>query len=101
MLMKKHIAQDEGYHYIPLGDYQNYMYISDIDIASTCICKNHELLSIEKLNDTKATFVFRNQEGISKIVEDFWDNKLEVHPLEFANARKNLKSRIYGMKKPY
>jgi hypothetical protein len=99
--MKKHTAQDEGYRYIPLDDYQNYFYISDIDIASTCICKNHELISIEKLSDTKATFVFKNQTNISKIVEDFWDNKIEVHPLEFANARKNLKSRIYGMNKSY
>ena len=98
---KKHIAHDEGYHYVPLGDYQNYIYISDIDVASTCICKNHELVSLEKLNDTKATFIFRNKTDISKTIEDFWNNEAFVHPLEFANARKNLKSRIYGIRKIY
>lgn len=99
--MNKNTKSNDDYKYIDLYDYKNYTYISDIDVASTCICKGHELVSIEKFNEIKATFIFKNQLEISKIIEDFWNNEAFVHPLEFANARKNLKSRIYRMKKNY
>ncbi len=84
--------------YIPLDDYKNFYYCSDIDIGATLVTKNIELVSIDKIGGTKVTFIFKNHPDIKEMVEGFWSNKIEVHPLEFANARKNLKSRIFAMK---
>lgn len=98
MIMKRN--NDEEQH-IPLDDYKNYYYSNDIDVASTLICKGYELVDIAPIGQNKATFVFRNHSAITDAVEGFWSNRIEVRPLEFANVRKNLKSRIFGMRKTY
>lgn len=87
--------------YVSLDDHENYYYSNDIDVASTLICKDYVLTDIVPLNNLKATFVFKNHPTITNVVSDFWFNRIEVDPLEFANTRKNLKSRIYAMQKSY
>lgn len=100
MSMKKNKESDEVEH-VPLDDYKNYYYSNDIDVASTLICKGYELTDITPISHNKATFVFKNHPAITDAVEGFWSNRIEVRPLEFANVRKNLKSRIFGMRKTY
>ncbi len=100
MSMKKNNESDELEH-VPLDDYKNYYYSNDIDVASTLICKGYELTDITPIGHNKATFVFKNHPTITDAVEGFWSNRIEVRPLEFANVRKNLKSRIFGMRKTY
>lgn len=95
MLMKKRMT---GF---PLDDYENYYYSNDIDVASMLVCKGYTLEDIVTVSHKKATFIFKNHPAIKDAVDGFWSNRLEVHPLEFANARKNLKSRIYAMQKDY
>jgi len=95
MFMKKHIAE------VPLDDYKNYYYSNDIDVASVLVCKGYALEDVVPISNNKATFVFKNHPAITDAVDGFWSNRIEVHPLEFANARKNLKSRIFGMRKDY
>lgn len=84
---------------IPLNDYKNYYYTSDIDVASTLICKGYSLEEIVPLSYTKVTFVFKNHSALTDAVDGFWSNRIEVRPLEFANTRKNLKSRVFSLKK--
>jgi hypothetical protein len=98
MFMRKN-KQDEGH--IPLDDYTNYYYTNDIDVASMLVCKGYNLKDVVAISHNKATFVFKNHTAINDAVDGFWSNRIEVRPLEFANARKNLKSRIYGMRKGY
>ncbi len=93
MLMKNHLAE------VPLDDYQNYYYSNDIDVASTLVCKGYTLIDVVTVSHKQATFIFKNHPAIKDSVDGFWSNRLEVHPLEFANTRKNLKSRIYAMQK--
>ena len=88
----------EEFEYIPLDDHEHYAYISDIEIAATLVAKGFTLASIDKISETKATFIFRKERDIEDVVDGFWSNRIEVYPLEFANARKNLKSRIYAMR---
>lgn len=98
MPMKKNNRNKE-LKYLPLDDNSNYFYGNDIDVASTLICKKYQLVDIALVNSTKSTFIFKNHPAITQTVDGFWSNRIEVRPLEFANARKNLKSRIYGMNK--
>lgn len=98
MLMKKHIAEDEGHQYVPLDDWTNYFYSTDFDLAVTLLCKNFEMVTIDAEQNGKKIFVFKNDAGIGDVVDGYWSNRIDVHPLEFANTRKNLKSRLFGMK---
>lgn len=85
----------------PLDDYVNYYYSSDIDVASLLACKGYTLLDIVTVSHKKVSFIFKNHPAIKDAVNGFWSNRIEVHPLEFANARKNLKSRVYAMQRSY
>ena len=96
--MKTHIAEDEGHQYIPLDDWINYFYSTDFDLAVTLLCKNFLMVTIDVEQNGKKIFVFKNEKGIGEVIDGYWSNRIEVHPLEFANARKNLKSRLFGMK---
>lgn len=88
----------EEFEDISPDDYKNFYHCTDIEIAATLVAKGYQLASINKISETKATFIFRKEPNIKAAVDAFWSNKIEVHPLEFANARKNLKSRIYAMR---
>lgn len=96
--MKKHIAHDEGYQYVPLDDWTNYFYTNDFDLSVTLLCKGYNLVTIDAEQGGKKIFVFKNSTGIGDAIDGYWTNSIEVKPLEFANARKNLKSRLYGMR---
>lgn len=78
---------------------------TDIDVASTLLCKGYELAHVflltgSKANGRKACFVFHGHPAIEDAVQGFWSNRIEVTPQQFANARKGLKSRVYGILKP-
>jgi hypothetical protein len=88
----------EEFEDISPDDYKNFYHCTDIEIAATLVSKGFQLASINKTSETKATFIFRKEVNIEAVVDAFWSNKVEVYPLDFANARKNLKSRIYAMK---
>jgi len=94
----QHNANIQESLYIPLDDYVNFYYTNDVDLASALVCQHFELVSIDKINDRKVTFIFKNQKGITEAIDDFWTNRMAVQPLAFANARKNLKSRIFAMR---
>ena len=98
--MKKS-SNNEDWKYVPLEDTENYYYCEDIDVAACLIAKRYTLVDISPINEIKATFIFQTHLTLSDTIKGFWDNTIEVHPLEFANARKNLKSRIYTMNKHY
>ena len=101
MIMQKNINANEDYQYIPLDDWKNYFYTSDFDLAVTLVCKNYTLATIDTEPSNKMVFVFKNKIGLSDVVDGYWSNRITVNPLEFANQRKNLKSRIFGMRKNY
>lgn len=100
--MQKHIAHGEGYRYIPLEDPKDYFSTFDFDLAVFLICKEYELETIDTREDKRLVFIFKkDSRDILDIVDEYWSNKTTVSPLDFVNVRKNLKSRIYGMRKPY
>lgn len=97
MPMQKHIAYNEGYKYVPTNE--NDLSTSDFDLSVTLICKGYNLEIIDTEPNGKLIFIFKNTVGISETIDGYWSNKIIVSPLEFANARKNLKSRIFAIQK--
>jgi hypothetical protein len=101
MSMQKNINANEDYEVIPLDDWKNYFYSTDFDLAVTLLCKNYTLATIDAEHGGKMVFVFKSGSGLGDVVDGYWSNRVSVNPLEFSNARKNLKSRIFGMRKNY
>tara|TARA_B100000745_G_scaffold58094_2_gene34443 strand:- start:2883 stop:3161 length:279 start_codon:yes stop_codon:yes gene_type:complete len=83
--------------YIPLDDYINFYYTSDIAVATTLVVRGYELVSIDKPKpNARATFVFKRDLGMDELVDGFWADRIEVKPLQFMTALKTLKSRVYN-----
>lgn len=97
MLMKN----NKDFEYVLLNDPNRYFYTYDFDFAVTLLCKECNLVTIDSEPGGRLVFIFDEIPKIKEIFDGFWANKISVDPLEFANIRKNLKSRIYGMKKGY
>lgn len=89
------------FQYIPLNDWNKYFYTFDFDLSVTLVCKKCELVTIEPELNGKLVFVFKNCAEIKELVNGYWGNRITVNPLDFAHTRKNLKSRIFGLKKNY
>lgn len=59
------------------------------------ICLYFPLDSIDKSNPSKSKFLFVREDGLDQLVEGFWRGDLLVKPLDYFNAIKLLKSRLY------
>ena len=87
--------QQEENHVEP---YDNTMLsVGDIDTASMLVAKGHELVSVDKINNKKSGFIFRKTRDAEKLIQDYWLDRVDVRALAFATARKNLKSRLFGL----
>lgn len=95
------MKNNNDFEYIPVSGVENYFYTHDFDFAVTLICKDCDLITIDSEPGGRMVFIFEDTPEIKEIFDGYWANKITVDPLEFTNARKNLKSRIYGMKKNY
>ncbi len=89
-------SHPEEYKYIPLEDYQNYLYTFDLGAASSLVSAGFELVSLDKANPKKVQFIFRREVGIEKVVDDYWADRLEVKARAFFDNMKMLKNRIYS-----
>ncbi len=70
-------------------------YYQTSDIAlSAAISLFIPLDSIDNSNPTRAIFIFKRDEGIDKIIENYWKNTLRVDPQAYFNKLKNLKTRL-------
>jgi len=91
--MNKHIGHEDGYNYDYFDEYRT----KDIEIASSLIAVNFELISIEKGKGRELWFVFHNTEELADVVESFWDHSMQLSPLLFSTTRRNLKNRIFAL----
>jgi hypothetical protein len=94
--MKKHIAHDEGYRYVRTDD--ELVNLSDFDLAVTLLSKGFAMNMIRDDGYGKKIFVFKHERNIDDVINGYWSNQIDVKPLDFVNNRKNLKSRIFGMR---
>ena len=74
---------------------ENYFKTSDLTLATT-LSLHFPIIKLERLNPHKVVFVFDHFPDLDQMVEQFWQNKLYVEPLQFASQLKNLKTRIYS-----
>lgn len=68
----------------------------DLGCSSALISSGLELVSLDKTNPRKVQFIFRRENRIEKVVDDYWADRLEVKARTFFDNIKMLKNRIYS-----
>jgi hypothetical protein len=70
---------------------------TDIGFATTLVVCDFELLSIRQSeHGDRATFVFKKEEGMKEIENDYFYDRIDVSPFKFMMTLKTLKSRLYS-----
>ena len=69
---------------------------SDLGLTTTLVTLNFPLVDIKKTSSSKALFIFKRIGGIDTVINSYWQNALEVNPLEYFNNLKSIKTRLYS-----
>lgn len=76
---------------------KEYYQTSDLSLATT-ISLFYPIQEIDKTDPRKASFSFKQDKKLGKLVDSYWRGELKVNPLAYFNELKNIKGRLYGEK---
>lgn len=68
----------------------------DLGVSAALMCKDFELLALDKTNPRKALFIFRRADQIDEYADLYFSDRLEVKARSFFDAVKALKNRLYS-----
>jgi len=68
----------------------------DLGLASVLITFGYQLLELEKSNPKKVRFIFKREKSIEQVINDYWDDKIQLPAQTLLNNQKMLKNRIYS-----
>ncbi|OGH23827.1 MAG: hypothetical protein A2629_00075 [Candidatus Levybacteria bacterium RIFCSPHIGHO2_01_FULL_41_15] len=68
---------------------------SDLALA-TVISLSYPIEAIDRLNPRKAEFIFKRDDGLDTLIENYWRGELRVEPQTYFNQLRIIKSRLYG-----
>ena len=71
---------------------------SDLGLASIISSLGYNLVCLEKFEEKKLEFVFKNDKRLKTIVQKYWEKNLRIEPQAAFAHQKMLKSRIYNEK---
>lgn len=69
----------------------------DIGLAAALVTLGYSLYMVEKVEAKKSQFIFNRDEHIDRMVNEYWDNKLELPVRSFYDSLKMLKNRLYSV----
>lgn len=93
--MKKSKNNDD-FEYVPLGNSKEYFQTSDLGLATALCCRSYELLSLDKQDPRKVSFIFKRELGIEDDADAYWSNELETKARTYFDNLRTLKNRIYS-----
>lgn len=74
----------------------DYYETTDLGLAAALTAAGFMLADVDKTEPRRAVFVFVPSNGLSKAVNDYWNDRLSVSALSYADAMKRLKTRLYS-----
>lgn len=77
----------------------NFLRTTDICLGTALRCKGYKIVKIENDSLTKLAFFFEKNKGINKTIDQYFEQKLLVEPIQFFTTLKQIKTRIYNIKK--
>ena len=69
----------------------------DIGLAAALVTLGYSLWDVDKTNYKKSQFIFKRDEHIDKMLNDYWDNKLTLPARSLLENQKMLKNRLYSV----
>lgn len=81
----------------PLSQAQDELWATfDLGCVAAIIGAGYKLVSLDKENPRKVQFIFRRSDGLIKVVDNYWADRLIVKARTFFDTIKMLKNRIYS-----
>ena len=74
--------------------------VNDLGQATALVCSGFEVIDLAPNPDSeRVTFYFRQSQKINETAQLYWSGKLSVDAKQYWQEMKNLKTRLYGLKK--
>ncbi len=70
---------------------------SDLPLVAALLSHGAKIEFLERNGGPRVSFYFRRERALDKLVEAFWAHSLTVEPLQYFNALKEAKTRLYGV----
>jgi UTP-glucose-1-phosphate uridylyltransferase len=68
----------------------------DLGLAAVLLTLKYELLELDRSYPKKIRFVFKRERNIEQVINDYFDDKIELPAQSLLQNQKNLKNRIYS-----
>lgn len=68
----------------------------DLGLAAVLLTLKYELLELDRSYPKKIRFVFKRERNIEQVINDYFDDKIELPAQSLLNNQKTLKNRIYS-----
>ena len=68
----------------------------DLGLAAVLLTLKYELLELDRSYPKKIRFIFRRERNIERVINDYFDDKIELPAQSLLQNQKILKNRIYS-----
>jgi len=68
----------------------------DLGLAAVLLTLKYELLELDRSYSKKIRFVFKRERNIEQVINDYFDDKVELPAQSLLQNQKILKNRIYS-----
>ncbi|MEK9170775.1 MAG: DUF5659 domain-containing protein [Patescibacteria group bacterium] len=68
----------------------------DLGLASVLLTLKYELLELDRSYPKKIRFIFKRERNIEQVINDYFEDKIEVPAQSLLQNQKILKNRIYS-----
>ena len=68
----------------------------DLGLAAVLLTLKYELLKLDRSYPKKIRFIFKRERNIEQVINDYFDDKIELPAQSLLQNQKILKNRIYS-----
>jgi len=80
---------------IKITNEKDFYRTADLALAAA-ISLFYPVETIDRQNPKKAQFIFKQDKGLDKLIENYWRGQVKVEPQAYFNALRLIKARLYG-----
>lgn len=89
------MTKNTEWQYIPLEG-SHVWTTHDLGVSTALLCEGFVLVSIDKENPRKASFVFKKDKDLEGVVDQYFSNRLNVKARSYFDHLKALKNQLYS-----
>ncbi len=85
-------TEDENSFFVGESEYYK---SGNLSLVATLCCLGAKVEAVDRSNGPWAVFCVRRERGLDQIVQAFYAREIKVDPLDYFNALKQCKTRLY------